>query len=215
MVPDETAEWFGIAVMSCAAAWAAVWLRGDRLARWHGVARFIVALVLMLAVGGLSCVSHLGLDNAEDLRSISISHGVSSAVLLLGMMLSGRSCRSGFRRGQFMRRLFSTMFLVAMAPALLTATIAAFVGGFGAFVLFAFVQVSILSVVAAGMLYLLNLPFMLMAFNSPFYGERFHALFCPERLAMAEVADAGIPGSLDAAMRGPEIRNASPDASQL
>jgi hypothetical protein len=178
--PDDVTEWFGIAVMSLAVAWAALWLAGHRLAGRQGFIRFIAALVLMLAVGGLSVVSHLGLDNTDDLLSLSICHGVSSAVLLLGMMRSGRSCRDEFRRGKFMRRLFSTMALVALLPAVVTTSIWAIIGDFGSFALVVFVQMSLMGIVAAGMLYLLNLPFMLLAFNSPFYRARFHALFSPE-----------------------------------
>lgn len=180
-VPDDAAEWFGIAVMSLAVAWAALWLSGHRLAGRHGAVRFIAALVLMLAVGGLSVVSHLGLDNTDDLLNVSISHAVASTVLLLGMMRSGRSCRDGFRRGKFMRRLFSTMAVVALLPAVVTSVLWAILGGFGSFALIVLVQLSIMGIAVAGMLYLLNLPFMLLAFNSPFYAARFHAMFCPER----------------------------------
>jgi hypothetical protein len=42
------------------------------------------------------------------------------------------------------------------------------------------IQLGIVSLTTAGMLYLLNLPFMLLAFNSPLYGARFHAMFCPQ-----------------------------------
>lgn len=189
-VPDDAAEWFGIAVMSCALAWAAVWLAGHRLAGRHGFIRFIAALVLMLAVGGLSIVSQLGLDNTDDLLSVSIAHGVSSVVLLVGMMRSGRSLRGDFRRWKFMRRLFSTMAVIALLPAVVTTALWTILGGFGRFLLVALVPMSIMGIAAALMLYLLNLPFMLLAFNSPFYAARFHELFCPKKPAAKDVAHA-------------------------
>jgi hypothetical protein len=182
--PDDVAECLSIAVMSGAVAWAAVWLAGHRLAGRHGFIRFIAAIALMLAVGGLSIVSQLGLDNTNDLLILSIWHGVASAVLLLGMMRSGRSCRDEFRPGKFMRRLFSTMAVVALLPAVVTASIWAMIGDFDSLALVNLVQMSAMGIVAAGTLYLLNLPFMLLAFNCPFYKARFHALFSPEKSAL-------------------------------
>jgi hypothetical protein len=191
-IPDDAAEWTDVAVMALAVGWSAVWLYGARLAGRHGMVRFIAALVLMLAFGGLSYLAHLGLDNTDGLLSISISHGIASVVLLVGMMRSGRSCRNEFRRGKFMRRLFATMVLVALLPAVVTATLSAILGDFGSLALMIFVQMSIMCVAAATMLYLLNVPFMLLAFNSPFYGAIFHAVFCPEgpRNAAPRAAEA-------------------------
>lgn len=188
-VPDDAAELTGVAVMALAVGWSAVWLYGSRLAGRHGMVRFIAALVLMLAVGGLSIVSHLGMENSDDLLSVFIAHGVSSLVLLLGMMRSGRSCRDEFRRGKFMRRLFSTVAVLALLPAVATAVLVAILVRLEVFG-DALVKLSIMGIAVALMLYLLNLPFMLLAFNSPFYGARFHALFCPEKPAAKDVAHA-------------------------
>ena len=83
-----------------------------------------------------------------------------------------------------MRRLASTMALVALLPAVVTASIWAVIGDSGSLALAVLVQMSIMGIAAAVTLYLLNLPFMLLAFNSPFYRARFHALFCPEKPAL-------------------------------
>jgi hypothetical protein len=208
-IPDDAAEWFGIAAMSCALAWAAVWLAGHRLAGSRGFIRFTAALVLMLVVGGLSIVSHLGLDNNDDLLSVSIALAVASTVLLLGMMCAGRLCRDEFRRGKFMRWLFLAMAVLALLPAAVAAILYAILGGFGGFAVVVFVQMSIMGVAVAGILYLLNLPFMLLALSSPFYEARFHAMFCPARCARAALDRAAISGTFDPAMEGPETRGAS------
>jgi hypothetical protein len=106
------------------------------------------------------------------------------------------------------------MAVLALLPAVITAVLWAILGGFGSLVLVVLVQMSIMGIAVAGMLFLLNLPFMILVFNSPLYGERFRALFCAGRLATGQVADAGIPGSLDTTIRGPEIANAPHDTSQ-
>lgn len=197
--PTETAEWFSIATVSAAIAWAAVWLLGRRLAARRGIGRFIAAIVVLLAVGGLSSLLCVGPDNAEDLRGLFVAHGVASVVLLLGMMRAGRSCRDEFHRGRFMRRLFSSMVLAALIPVLLVLTLSVLVGGIEATrILIAVIQLATMSLVAAGTLYLLNLPFLLLAFNSAFYNARFHALFCPQR-SPTMTAETIIPTPADPA----------------
>lgn len=181
-VSDDAAEWFGIVLMSWAMAWAAVWLRGQRLAAWPKGVRFIMALSLMVAVQLLSCLSYLGREGIEDLPGFAIASAFSSGVLLLGMTFSAHSCRDGFTRGRFMGRLFAWLLLVAVVclSLFVVAMVCILDGGGGLPVLMALIQVAIGSSLVAGLLYLGNLPFMLLAFNAPFYTARFHAVFCPE-----------------------------------
>jgi len=180
-VSDDAAEWFGIVLMSLAMAWAAVWLRGQRLAAWPKGVRFIMALSLMVAVQLLSCLSYLGIEDTGDLFNISVASGLCSAVLLLGMALSGRSCRRGFRRGRFMGLLFLWMVVTTVVSLLLLMGVVMSRNGPDvSLVVTALIQVAIGSFFIAAALYLLNVPFMLLAFNAPFYTARFHAVFCPE-----------------------------------
>ena len=198
-IPEETAEWFGMIVMSCGMAWAAVWLRAHRLARWPKAVAFILAWALMLAIGGIACLSHLGLENWGDWLSIFSGHAICSAGLLLGMAMAGRSCRHGFRRGRFMGRLYLWTALAAALALSALFTVAAVFLVLGAREMLAqmFVMMSIQVVMGslffATALFLLNLPFLVLAFNSPFYRERFHALFCPESPLTAELVDDASP----------------------
>jgi hypothetical protein len=189
-MPDETAEWFGMVVMSCGMAWAAVWLLAHRLARWHKAIRFILAWALMLAIGGIACLSHLGLESRDDWISIFSGHAICSTGLLLGMALSGLSCRHGFRRGPFMGWLFAwTALAAAVAMSIFAVAMIVLVERSILMAVLVLFQVVLLSLFFSIVLYLFNLPFMILAFKSPFYRERFYALFCPASPLTAEVID--------------------------
>jgi len=192
MVSDDSAEWLGIVMMSCATAWATVWLVGPWFARRHWSVRFIAALVLMLVVGELSCLSRLGFESTEDVPGMSIAQGICSAGLLAAMMLGGRSCRDGFRRGRLMGWLFVWMAILALASLSLLMGIMVAVSisrvEMLLFAIIALIQVAIGSAFLAAVVYLFNLPFMVLAFRSPFYRARFHCLFCPETFLTAELA---------------------------
>jgi hypothetical protein len=190
MLSEDTAESFGMVVMSCAMAWAAVWLLGPQLVERHGTGRFIVTLALMLVIETVSCLSHVGFDNPQDLLSISMANGFCSTALLLGMTMSSRSCRDGFRRGRFMGWLFGWTALAAMAVmSLFFVAMVLLVERDLAFLGIQLLAMVVFSLFFASVVYLFNLPFILLAFNCPFYRARFHALFCPETPVTPDLVD--------------------------
>jgi len=106
------------------------------------------------------------------------------------MALAGRSCRHGFRRGLFMGALIGwTALAAALATSIFVFSAAIFAWPEWWMLVFALIQQVIMSLFLALALFLLNLPFLLLAFNSPFYRERFHALFCRAGPLAAELID--------------------------
>ncbi len=141
----------------------------------------------MLATGLLLCWCNYGLV-ADEVVLLLMFHSVASFSLVLSMALTGR-----FRR----KTGLSTSFAVWLLPWTVFPLI---LGMFILLIGLHFFQgdsimdglLDFLSIGAIGgiVLYLLNLPFMLLAFRSPFYRRRFCAVFglqCVEQRALNDI----------------------------
>jgi hypothetical protein len=144
----------------------------------------------MLALGPLSYVCHFGIEDTDDLAPLAILYGVCVLILLLAMMLASFSCRRDYYPARFLRWLAFWIGAVFVAVALLWMLFGllwmlmalSFVGklsvGDIAMILS---MMAVALVVLGGALYLINLPFLILAFKSPFYRERFLKTFCLEK----------------------------------
>jgi hypothetical protein len=192
-LPLAAAEVIHAFVMTLATGWAIVWLLGPWFSGRRGVATFFSALSVLMLVGLLSYVGQCGLVYTESLLPLAIAYATAVLALLLSMMLSSRLCRRVYSPGRFMAWLILWMILTTMAGMLVSGvclSLAEAVQGrwesvamlVGTLFLTAFG-----GVFAGGLLYLLNLPFMILAFRNPFYHERFcRILGLPTRAVAVE-----------------------------
>ena len=190
-VPSFAAEALFFPFTSLAMAWIAVWLIGHWLSRLHGAAALLLALAVMLAAGGASYVGHFGTAyrailvdrDAPSLPAAYVIYAICVAVLLLAMTLSAYCCRKNHRPRRFMPWLLVWTILASVAAACVFAWISA-----TGFLALASPDVSkvpaampvaslINGSILGGILYLINLPLMLLAFYCPCYSERFHNAF--------------------------------------
>jgi hypothetical protein len=180
-IPDGDSDLFGSVAMSCAAGWAAFWLLGDWLAQRHGVLRFLAAAALMTGCGAISVLPELGSADTEELLAVSIAAGAFGSAMALGSLLAGRSCRNCFRCGRFMvLLLWWTVVEVGVGLGLLCSiSFAVALGSGQPAPLMMLWGLAVFFLMFTGAIYLVNLPFMLLAFNSPFYASRFRSLFFP------------------------------------
>ncbi len=153
--------------------WTAVWLVSPWLARYRPSVIFLLALGLVLLMGA---VFYFAVYQSLDMQPILFFYPMAIFTLLLGISLTARSCRGVYRPKAFMAWLvlwlpigaaisLSGMMVVTMmmnssVPALSLFLIILTVG----------------SAIIAGMLYLLNLPYMILAFRCPLYRERFQKI---------------------------------------
>ena len=184
-VPPSETEMFGTAIKSLATAWAGVWLLGGWLS---GRGRFETnfwVVVLILALASVAYLASFGGVSAEELPGVCIFFGVSALSLSLGITLSRFCCRSFFSRGRFMGWLALWMILVPMI-ALLTLPVVAALSGVGAGDVLALVLMGVVvgSFFMGGVLYLINVPFMILAFKSPFYRQRFENVVRMEEVGL-------------------------------
>jgi hypothetical protein len=203
--PSAEAEGFHTFVVTLATAWAMVWLVGFWVASRHRSLMLPVAVLVMLAVGLLSYLCDGRALNFENVGP-SAYYIVSVLALLLPLLLSSRSCRKVYSPQRFMLWLWLWM------PLTLAGVLVLGAGGLFLFMdvttgLLGLAHILIMMPFAALMgglcgvlLYLLNLPFMLMAFRSPFYHQRFCKVFGLQAAADA----AGEQGTILKESRGME-----------
>jgi hypothetical protein len=174
-----TGEAFGRFVMTLATAWTIVWLLEPWFAGRGGVRSFFAALVVMWAIALLSYLGNFGLAYSDDLLPWASCYAIATLALLLSMAISGRCCRTTFSSGRFMAWLLLWLVLATVVGVLLLAVgvvvFEAATEGIGALM---FLAVALPGALIAGgiggvLLYLANLPFLLVASRSVLYRDRF------------------------------------------
>lgn len=180
--PDATVESLGFYIVSGTMAWSLVWLLGNRLACRSRKASFFLIVGTTLAVGLLSYYCHFG--DADNLLSSIVAYGMPGVTLTLAMMLSSWACGEKCSPARFCVWLLlwtgalSLAMLVSYAAISLIALAVAhpsyqFLAHFAVLL----ISVVIASVFLTGIVYVLNLPFLILVFKCPFYRERFENLF--------------------------------------
>lgn len=177
-MPSAGMEIVGVFIKSLAMALTAVWLLGNRLSDRHPISAIVLTLAIMAAVGGLAYVGTFGLALTVDLVRLAVAYGICVTTLLLGMTLSPLSCRRLYAPKLFMfwLALWTGVGLVGSMLILAVVLMAVEPGNPSIFQMFV-VFVAVYSLAVGTILYLINLPFMILAFKSPFYRQRFQNVF--------------------------------------
>lgn len=212
MLGPATAERFGTFVGTLATAWAVVWLLGPWFSRMHGWLALPIAATVMSGIGVLSCLGRFGLTSVDSWMPRAILHTIVALGLLLSMAFSGRLCRKSFSPGRFMGWLLVWMILGILV---LVLTMSIFVilmnlkDGVGFLVILVPVYL-IGGGFLAIFLYLFNLPFMLVAFRTPFYRQRLcQVLRLPEGASPEATRVAEDEGSRAGLAQSPPIDDGS------
>jgi len=199
-MPIAISERFGLIVVTGAALLAVLALVGDRLTRDSGIGRFLEAILALAALGVVSCLGYFGLASSTDALVVLVIYSICSVIALAGIVLAGRAWRGVRSWGGFASRLAFWMFIAAMG---LSAILAVFVGLMRfdepAAALLVVIPCIIASLVLCGVIYLVCLPFVWLAFASPLYRERFLGLLglsggagrTPAQCVLATLAGSG------------------------
>jgi hypothetical protein len=204
-MPPDGAEPVGGFLVTLAASWAAVWLLGSWLAGRKGVTAFFSAWAAMLAVGVLFCLSVYGLESGREFAFGMVSQAVAASTLLLATTLSSYYCRPGYRPGRFMAWLLLwTVIVTTLAVPFAAVLSVVFATGDLWEVLGILVMAVLGALIGGGVvgvaIYLVNLPFMVLATRNAFFRARFQSVL---RLTPAVAAGPsgthGVP-TLDAVL---------------
>ena len=172
----------GTLLMSVATAWTSVWLLGHWLRSRYRIVRFFSILAVMAGVGalGLFC-SGEGDDGSMPNVIFATYYGVVVVGLVAAMMLAGRFCRkrfSGLRFGLWLLLWIEVVtvglpmliFLGVLGwMAIAQGPLAQFAGGL--------IAIPMMMTMLAGIVYVFNLPFLILGTRNTFYRRRLEGMF--------------------------------------
>jgi hypothetical protein len=179
--PSAAAEGSRVFLVTFATGWAVVWLLGFWFASRHRRLALGATFFVMVAVGLLSYLCNFGVARGEVLPTLSIYYVILALALMLPLWLSSWCCRRVYRPVRFMfwLLLWTSLMLPGMlglcfgAVALLTSSGPQAL----AHALAVMPMVALLGGIYGVVLYLINLPFMLLMFRNSLYRERFCKVF--------------------------------------
>jgi hypothetical protein len=181
MIPGSGSELDGFAQFCTALslAWSSVWLLGPWLYQRDRVRNALRTLAAMFLIGAAAYVGFFGFWISSDVTWPMFGFWAACAVsLVVATALSGYFC--GGSCSPLRLLLWPALWIPIISGtccAVLYTGLVMFSVGFEAlaieFLLMIVIQVIIVSVVAGIMLYLLNLPVLLLCIFSPCYRERF------------------------------------------
>jgi hypothetical protein len=184
-----TSEMLSFLVVTGAMAWCCVWIAGHWLSSRQRYLTFFLIFALMMVLELLSYYSRFSDDRM--LPRLSIYYGLSVSVLPLSMLLT---CYIFSKRHSPLRIIIPWMIGIAIMSFGLAFSVAALsvmsqpdLSRLWAFI----IRLLPVGAIFAGMIYLVNLPFMILASRNSFYRQRFEQIFTIPVEGPRNTADSG------------------------
>ncbi|MHC4395688.1 MAG: hypothetical protein ACYS1A_08535 [Planctomycetota bacterium] len=158
---------------------AMLFLLGHKVGNHNQVVTFLLALVVMSIPCVIGVVSYGGFEFSQEMAASVIMFAVLTLTMLVGFILAGWQCRKCYSSSRFMLWLAvwiwvaSVVFVLSYIGFLLTA-VSYFALSLSKLVIIILMSSLVISVCS----YVLLLPFMILAFRSSFFRERFFACLC-------------------------------------
>ncbi len=171
---------------------AAVWLLGHKIANRRRFATFLLALAIMAVASLIGIVSYGMTDFSGEGLSILMCLGVLSLTMLLGFVLSGFMCRNRYSNLRFMLWLALWCEVACVASMLVFYFIMSVIYRSSislSEILFEFFPAALIFGLCA---YLIVLPYMILAFRSSFFRQRFYDCFQLPAIATLRTDVSGI-----------------------
>jgi hypothetical protein len=174
--PSDALGVIKVLVDALAVGMAMLLLLANKLGNRNRFVSFLLALVVLIAVTIVAIVSYqVWLSGAAF--EVFIIQALGIVTMLLVFVLAGWRCRKRYGPWRFMLWLalwtmvvsivaFLTFFLIAVGPSNQAEELIRQIPG-----------VLLVGLIFAICIYMLNLPFMVLAFVTPFFRERFYAYF--------------------------------------
>lgn len=195
-MPPSAAEGFGGFLVALAASWAAVWLLAPWLAQRRVAAAIALALLVMLAVGGVFFLSVCSFDAIDEIYFWIVLHVAGAVALLTATALAANRCRWSYRPRRFMAWLLPWTLVVPVVSIPVATLVTGLFSGAGLMEFVGMLIMAVFSSIVGGMvfgmlLYLLNLPFLFLAVRNSFFRDRFQGVLRltpaePDQIVVAE-----------------------------
>lgn len=172
--PSDVLEVFRVLIDALAIGMAVLWLLAYKLGNRNRFVSLLLALVVLIAATIVSVVSYQAWSSQAAFQ-VFVIQALGIVTMLLVFVLTGWRCRKRYGPWRFMLWLalwtmvislvgMITYFLISVGPSVeeLIEHIS---------------EVLVAGLILAICIYMLNLPFMILAFASPFFRRRFYAYF--------------------------------------
>ena len=196
-------EMFNMMFNSLVAGVTFLWLFAPKLGRFNPWIAFFLAFALIAVLFLVGIVSYLGLDFSQDAVVALAMLAVLTLAMLLGFVLAGRCCRKRYGPVRFMLWLAVWMVVVCLASMLVFYAIVFIIQQAPIPISTILFVAAIVGLVLGVCLYVINLPYMILALWNSFFRERFHA--CLRLKAMPAAPHQADTGWLNEQNPGTEI----------
>lgn len=196
-------EMFNMMFNSLVAGITFLWLFAPKLSRFNPWITFFLsfALIAMLCLVGI--VSYCGFEFSQNAVAALAMLGVLVLGMLLGFVLAGWRCRKRYGPVRFMLWLAVWMVVACLACTLVFYAIVFFAQKISIPITSILLLSSVVGLVLAVCLYLINLPYMILALWSSFFRERFYV--CLRLKPMPATRQQDDTGRLNEQNSGEEI----------
>lgn len=166
---------------------ASCWLLLHRIGGRNRAITCLLALLILAVFGLAGLFSHGSFDYM--LAPLAIVYGFMMSAVLLSILLAAVFCRKRYRAGRFIWFLVLASLVVAvfqLLPFVIFAMIAYGAMGSGGELLEILAAFGISAGMASGLMFGLHLPYLILAFGSAFYRERFFGALRLKGMAQEE-----------------------------
>ena len=171
--PSHLLDWL---IVTWTMAWAIVWLISPWLTSRYRLVTWFSIVVVMLAAGALS-FSCSGQEDAS-FPSFAIFYGIVVVSTPAAMLLAGRSCRRRFSGMRFGLWLLLWIVVVTVSlPLVVLFGVSVIMQLPLADLLQSLLAICVVMGVSAGIMYVINLPFVILGMYSTFYRSRLEGMF--------------------------------------
>ena len=167
-------ETFNLMFNSLVAGISFLWLFAPKLGSLNPWVAFFLSLALTMALFLFGIVSYHGFGFSQDTVVALVILTVMALTMLLGLILAGWRCRKRYGPVRFMLWLAIWMVLICLASILVFYTIAFMIEQAPIPISTILLMATIVGSVLGVCLYVINLPYMILALSSSFFRERFY-----------------------------------------
>ena len=172
--PSDVLEVFRVLVDALAIGIAMLWLLAYKLGNRNRFISFLLALIVLVAATIVAIVSYQAWLSGMAFV-IFIFQALGIVTMLLVFVLAGWRCRKRYGPWRFMLWLALWTMVISLVAIITYFLIS--VGPSAKELIRQMPQVLLVGLIFAICIYMLNLPFMVLAFVTPFFRRRFYAYF--------------------------------------
>jgi len=174
--PSDILMVLGMLVDAFIVGMAVLWLLAYKLGNRNRFVSFLLALVVLVAVSIVAVVSSQAWSSRAALGLLVIQ-ALGIATMLLVFVLAGWHCRKRYGPWRFMLWMALWTIVISLVGMITFFLIAEGASDPSEELIRQIPQVLLVGFIFAICVYMLNLPFMILAFVTPFFRERFYAYF--------------------------------------